>query len=85
MDAGDLDAQLRAKVLRGIDVIAKELPKRHDWYEGMTVGLGGGGDLPILVQAPNFRAFPAGEYLGVSSIVPGWGFGWHKLFKDEEV
>ncbi|AGW12981.1 hypothetical protein, partial [Megalodesulfovibrio gigas] len=85
LDTSGPDAQLRAKVLRGIDAIAKELPKRHDWREVMTVGLDGGGDLSFLVQAPNFRAFPAGNYFGVSSIVPAWGYGWRSLFRDEKI
>jgi hypothetical protein len=85
LERGYGDDQLRVKVLQGVEVIARELPKRHDWFEVMTVGLDGGGNLPILVQAPNFRAYPAGEFLGVSTVVPGWGFGWQTFFEDEEV
>ena len=84
-DTVDSDQQLRAKLLRGVEAIATELPKRKDWFEVMTVALDDGGDLPIRVSTDQMRVIPVEAGLAVSTIVPGWGFGWRPVFKDEEV
>jgi hypothetical protein len=85
LDTSGCDDQLRSKILRGVEAIWQELPKRRDWFEVITVGLDGGGDVPISIRAPLFRAIPVGDCLGVSSVVPGWGFGWGSILRDEEV
>jgi hypothetical protein len=78
-------ASLRPKLLRGVEAIAREFSKRVDWYEVFTVGLDGGGSLPIRSDGRRQRAFPCARCLAVSSVLPGWGFGWHNVFKNDDV
>src|SRR5882724_11786201 len=84
-DLAEHPAKLRPKVLRGVDAIARELPKRADWFEVMTVGLDDGETLPIQLSTKHYRAFPCSSCLAVSTVVPAWGFGCHKVFKNEDV
>ncbi len=48
----------RSKLLRGIDSIGAELPKRLHWFEVITVGLDGGGNLGLRIDTQTGRAFP---------------------------
>ena len=83
--SGDQTASLRLQLLRGVEAIAQELPKRADWFEVNTVALDGGGGLPIRIDGQRHRVFQCADYLVVSSVVPGWGVGWSEVFKNEEV
>ena len=51
----------------------------------MTVGLDGGGDVPIRIFTQQARAFSAGEFLAITTIVPGWESGWRSVFEDNDV
>lgn len=82
-DSTRQSAELRQKLLRGIDAVGHELPRRLGWFEVMTVSLDGG--LPIRLDGLRHRAYPCTGCLAVSSVVPGWGFGWREIFKDEDV
>jgi hypothetical protein len=84
-DSTEQPADLRPKVLGGVEAIARELPRRADWFEVVTVALDDSADMPIRVDGQRYRAFPCGNRLAVSSVVPGWGFGWSKVFRDDEV
>jgi hypothetical protein len=83
--SGHQTASLRRKLLRGVEAIAQELPKRVDWFEVKTVALDGGGGLSIRIDGQRHRAFQCADCLVVSSVVPGWGVGWREVFKNEEV
>jgi hypothetical protein len=84
-DSTRQDASLRPKLLRGVEAIAREFPKRADWFEVITVALDDGGGLPIRINGQRHRVFPCADCLAVSSVVPGWGFGWHRVFKNDDV
>jgi hypothetical protein len=84
-DLTEEPTKIRAKVLSGVEAIAREMPHRADWFEVITVGLDDSENLALQVNTPQYRAFPCRRCLAVSSIVPGWGFGWHKVLKNEEV
>jgi hypothetical protein len=84
-DLAKQPTNLRPKVLRGVDAIARELPQRANWFEVMTVGLDDSASLPIRINAQQYQAVPCRECLAVSTIVPGWGFGWSDIFKDNDV
>lgn len=84
-DLAEEPASLRPKVLSGIERIASELPRRSNWFEVMTVGLDDSASLPIHVETPQFSAFLCSKCLAVSTIVPGWNFGWRKVLKNDEV
>lgn len=84
-DTVDQNSKLRSKLLRGVESMAAELPARNDWLEVMTVSLGNGYGPPIRINTDQMRVAPVDDGLAVSTIVPGWGFGWRSIFKDEEV
>jgi hypothetical protein len=85
LDVTEQSTQLRSKVLRGIDLIAKELPAREGAFEVSTVALDASHGLNISIRAKNFRAFQCSDCLAVSTIVPSIARGWSKILKDEEV
>jgi hypothetical protein len=85
LDVTEHPTKLRSKVLRGVDLIAKELPARADWFELSTVALDDSCGMNIRVKAKSFRAFQCSDCLAVSTIVPSWARGWSKILKDEEV
>ena len=76
---------IRAALLRGMDGIHRELPEREAWAEVLTVELDGGGGLPIRIDEDRWRVTPSKHHLAVSTVLPAWGFGWHKVFKTPEV
>ena len=85
LDVTEHPAKLRSKVLEGVDLIAKELPARADWFELTTVALDNSCGLNLSIKAKSFRAFQCRDCLAVSTIVPSWARGWSKIVKDEEV
>lgn len=84
-DTTGQSVSLRSKLLRGVEAIASELPNRADWFEVITVSLDGGGGLPIRIDGRRHCVTPSVDCLFVSSVVPVWGVGWRKIFKDEDV
>ena len=68
--SGD-SGEMKAKVVAGVDAVARELSLRRDWFEVATVGLDDGGEFPIRVNTSQSRAFPAGAYMAVATITPG--------------
>jgi hypothetical protein len=85
LDVTEQPARLRSKVLEGVNLIARELPARADWFELTTVALDNSCGMNISIKAKTFRAFPCSDCLVVSTIVPSWARGWSKILKDEEV
>ena len=83
--SGDKTPGLRSETLRGVELIARELANRADRFEVMTVGLDGGRGLPIRINGQRHQAFPCARCLAVSSVVPGWGFGWGNVLQNEDV
>jgi len=83
--SGHQTASLRLELLRGVEAIAREFPKRADWFEAKTVALDGGGGLPIRIDGQRHRVFPCADCLVVSSVAPGWGVGWSNVFKNQDV
>src|SRR5262245_6967811 len=84
-DRAEQPVELRPKVLSGIERIASNLQLRTNWFEVMTVGLDDSAGLPIRLETRQFSAFACRKCLAVSTIVPGWNFGWSKVLKNEEV
>src|SRR5215207_7138421 len=82
LDVTEHPARLRSRVLEGVDLIAKELPARADWFELSTIALDDSCGMNISTKAKNFRAFQCSDCLAVSTIVPSWARGWSKCFKD---
>ena len=84
-DLADERANWRTELLRGVDDIAQILPRRSDWYEVVTVALDRGVGIPIQLNEPQFKVFPCHDCLALSTIVPGWGYGWSTVWQDEDV
>jgi hypothetical protein len=86
-DASGEPIGLRTKLLAGMDLIAREIPHRADWFEVMTVKLDESKQFTVSAIASDhqYRMFPSKTGLVVSTIVPGWNFGWSKILTDSEV
>jgi hypothetical protein len=78
-------AVVRTRLLRGIEVMLAELDRRSGWSEAMTVALDNSASLAIFVRGTRFQAMSCADCLAVCTIVPGWGFGWRSVLRDEEV
>lgn len=76
---------IRGKVSSGIDRFLDEILKRDSWSECMTVLLGDPYTPVFRASGRDWCATPSRCGLAVSTVVPGWGFGWHSIFKDEYV
>jgi hypothetical protein len=84
-DVVERNAGVRPKLLKGIESVARVLPNRADWYEVITIRLDDSADLPIHIETPRYRAFPCMGCLAMTTVVPGWNFGWGDILKDEDV
>jgi hypothetical protein len=84
-DVAGQPSAVRSKLLKGIELVARELPKRSNWYEIRTVRLDDSPDLPIHISSPQYRAFPCRECLVTVTIVPNWRQSWGTILKDEDV
>lgn len=84
VDRSSGSARHRATMSSAIDVMLAELPNRDRWWEVMTIALDDTADMPISLRAASWRAYPTTDMLVVSTLVPGWSRGWHRLLPDEE-
>ena len=84
-DKSDQPSVKRGKFASGIDTMFRELPKRDTWSECLTVLLGDCTASKFHAEGETWRAVPCQQGLAVSTVVPGWGFGWEPTFKDEFV
>ena len=78
-------ASLRAPLLRGVTAFMEEVQRRDHWSECQTIILGDASAPALLASARRSRITPCKDGLAVSTIVPGWGFGWSKVLRDEYV
>lgn len=84
-DNNDQPMDKRGKLSTGIDRMLIAMEKRDDWSETMTVLLGEGTKFTFNASARYWRATACSDGIAVSTFVPGWGFGWRDVFKDEYV
>ena len=66
-----------------VDLMLAELPLRDGWAEVMTIGLADSKNLPISLRANRWRIFPCADQLSMTTIVPSWSKGWHRILTDE--
>lgn len=83
-DKRSYPATARKAVGRDIDRFFDELHLRQDWCECITTLLDGSESVEFTIKGPGWQARPTGRGLAVSSIVPGWGFGWSGVLQDED-
>jgi hypothetical protein len=84
-DGAGIDPKLRARLLKGVEAMLTELPRRAGWSEAMTSALGNSGKLKLICSGARFQTIPCSDCLAFTTVVPGWGFGWHSIFEDQEV
>jgi hypothetical protein len=84
-DSTNFPMSSRPKLLKGVEAIAVELPNRSHWCEVLTVALDNSSELSFAAKSRASIAFSCNRCLAISGVVPGWGFGWRKIFDDEDV
>jgi len=77
--------QTRRRLLAGLELALRTLPERESWREVSTRVYPIDGLEPGVWKLHNGAALSTGERVLVTSIVPGWGYGWHRVLKDEYV
>jgi hypothetical protein len=61
------------------------IARRDSWSESLIVLLGDRSTPSFQAFVKGWHAVPCWEGLAVSTVVPGWGFGWSTIFEDEYV
>jgi hypothetical protein len=84
-DGSGQPAEMRGKLSTGVDRFLTEITARATWSETITVLLGDNSAPSFRAFGKNWHAIRCREGLAVSTVVPGWGFGWSTTFKDEYV
>ena len=84
-DDSDQPAAMRGKLSSGIDRFFDEIARRDTWSECMTVLLSHHSTSHFRASGKDWRAIPCRKGVVVSTVVPGWGFGWRSILRDEYV
>jgi len=84
-DEGSPQPELRQRLSAGIDRFFSEVANRETWSECISTLLGDASAPHLLASGPMWRVRPCQTGLAFSSVVPGWGYGWHGALKDEYV
>ncbi|HME20215.1 MAG TPA: hypothetical protein VKI44_02415 [Acetobacteraceae bacterium] len=84
-DGGAPEPRARRQLSTGIDRFFDEISKRSAWSECLSTMLGDESTPAIRASGANWRARPCRDGLAVSSVVPGWGFGWSKILQEAHV
>jgi hypothetical protein len=84
-DDSDQPAAMRGKLSSGIDRFFDEIARRDTWSECMTVLLSHHSTSHFRASGKDWRAIPCRKGVAVSTVVPGWGFGWRSILRDEYV
>jgi hypothetical protein len=74
---------LRTRVAADIDRFFDTIAERPHWHECLSTLLDDKGQAHFMMNGRDWHARPSGKGLVVSSIVPGWDFGWRGVLKDE--
>ena len=78
-------AAMRGKLSSGIDRFLDEIVRRNSWSECMTILLDNRSAPRFQASGRDWRTIPSQEGLVVSTVVPGWGFGWRTVLRDEYI
>ncbi len=77
--------KMRGKLASGVDRFVDEIANRDSWLECMTILLGDHSAPHFHASGWGWRVAACQKGLAVSTVVPGWGFGWRTAFRDEYV
>jgi hypothetical protein len=75
----------RGKLHAGIDRFFEEIASRDKWLESITILLDAQNTPRFQASNQRFQVIPCVEGLAIVTVVPGWGFGWSSVFRDEYV
>lgn len=84
-DEGFEEPKSRQRLSAGIDRFFCEVSNRETWLECISTILGDAQAPPLLASGPMWGVRPCQMGIAFSSVVPGWGYGWQSIFKDEDV
>jgi hypothetical protein len=84
-DGGNSEPAVRGRLSAGIDRFFDEIAKRESWSECISTILGDESAPAIVAKGATWRSRPCRAGLAFSSFVPGWGYGWSTILKDEFV
>lgn len=84
-DEGSQPPEMRGKLASGVDRFVDEIANRDSWSECMTILLGDHSAPHFQASGQGWRVAPCQKGLAVSTVVPGWGFGWRTALRDEYV
>ena len=82
-DKGKTTRKERVRFSRNIDLFFDTILAREHWNESLSTLLEDEGNARFAIAGKTWRADPTEKGLVVTSIVPGWGFGWRDVFNDE--
>ncbi len=82
-DKGQPSVPARKRFARDIDRFFETIATRQHWRECRSTLLEDKGQANFTMAGRDWRARPSGEGLVVTSIVPGWNFGWRDIFEDD--
>jgi len=82
-DKGKLTQVERVRFSRNIDLFFDTIFEREHWTESFSTLLEDEGKSRFAMAGRAWRADPTESGLVVTSVVPGWGFGWRDVFNDE--
>lgn len=83
-DSGRPDPDQRRRFAADIDRFFDEIVRRTDWWECISTLLIDAGTADFDMRGRDWRALPTRKGIAITSVVPGWGFGWRPVFKGEE-
>lgn len=84
-DANSQPVEKRGKLSSGIDRFFDGVAERDFWSESVTVLLSHASPPRFDASGHGLRVTSCQEGLAVSTVVPGWGFGWRTVFRDDYV
>ncbi|MCU1500510.1 MAG: hypothetical protein JWM47_4463 [Acidimicrobiales bacterium] len=83
LDKGSPKAEQRRRLARDIDRFFDTIAARTGQFECLSTLLDDKGAVTFSMSGHGWRATPSARGLVVSSVVPGWNFGWRNLLEDE--
>ena len=73
----------RAQFSKNIDIFFDTLSERSNWHESLSTLLDDQGKADFCMSGNSWSANPSKKGLVVTSIVPGWSYGWRNVFGDQ--
>lgn len=83
-DRGNPTPERRKLFSSDVDRFFDTIELRNDWRERITTLLDDSGAATFSASGKGWHAHRTGKGLAVSSVVPGWGFGWQQVLQTEE-